>query len=609
MSSEEEATAANVLSQMSQIQQISCETIEATVINVGHHCDVETTATQVMEIVQAEVPDDETREALQQVHSAVQTMQQPASNVDSSEQVHAQLESGHVAIIPVVTDPAPAVSTRIVSSGGRVYPCEYCGKEFNKSYNLKTHIRVHTGERPYQCEECGHGFANLGDLKRHARTHTGEKPFKCGYCDKVFSDFGSHKRHLRLHTGFKPFRCEHCEREFTRLDSYKNHLRLHTGVRPYKCETCEKEFNYLTTYKRHLNIHKGEKPFACEHCDKKFTRLNYLKNHLNTHAKHASQESQTDFKFDGSSSGTTMDLDSQDGTMTEETTAAQSIRNEGKSVNENEADKAGNEGQMTAEGEKRQECEVPDTAKAQESKIPDTSLLQQVTQVLGEIVPHNLSAELTEGAGGPQIVVQGADQEGSEFKITLAQQLLLAQHLLNQVQTQRLGRAGTSAGDAEPGTEQPQITTVTIPEITAELAEQIVSQAAAQQAAGEHSSIQTSTAEGILIQSPAGVLHVPDGGTSQGTGQTGMVIGTEVMVHNMGEGQDTEMMTEHVLQESTAVPVTSEDGVPLVDSNAVYVAIDPNQPDVQQILGQIQAITSQHVQQTTAVGNHEEQES
>ena len=46
MSSEEEATAANVLSQMSQIQQISCETIEATVINVGHHCDVETSATQ-----------------------------------------------------------------------------------------------------------------------------------------------------------------------------------------------------------------------------------------------------------------------------------------------------------------------------------------------------------------------------------------------------------------------------------------------------------------------------------------------------------------------------------------------------------------------------------
>ena len=57
------------------------------------------------------------------------------------------------------------------------------------------------------------------------------------------------------------------------------------------------------------------------------------------------------------------------------------------------------------------------------------------------------------------------------------------------------------------------------------------------------------------------------------------------------------MVTEHVLQESTTVPVTSEDGVPLVDNNAVYVAIDPNQPDVQQLLGQIQAITASHVQQ------------
>lgn len=83
---------------------------------------------------------------------------------------------------------------------------------------------------------------------------------------------------------------------------------------------------------------------------------------------------------------------------------------------------------------------------------------------------------------------------------------------------------------------------MTIPELTAELAEQIVNQAAAQQGAGEHTSIQTSTAEGILIQSPTGVLHVPDGGTSQGTGQTGMVIGTEVMVHDPSEDQHSEVL-------------------------------------------------------------------
>lgn len=597
MSSEEEATAANVLSQMSQIQQISCETIEATVINVGHHCDVETTATQVMEIqMQAEVPVVEGSEVLQQVHAvtSAEKVQQPEAPVVGGNE--AQLESGQVAItIPVTTAPSPVVPTRITTAGGRVYACEYCGKEFNKSYNLKTHIRVHTGERPYQCEECGHGFANLGDLKRHARTHTGEKPFKCEYCGKVFSDFGSHKRHLRLHTGFKPFRCEHCEREFTRLDSYKNHIRLHTGDRPYKCDTCAKEFNYLTTYKRHLNIHKGEKPFACEHCDKKFTRLNYLKNHLNTHAKHSSQESQTDFKFDGNNTDATMNEDCREtmGAMAEETVAAHSIRNESK--NDVELDKE-DERELGSATEKAQGDDIPDATKPSETKVLDASLLQQVTQVLGEIVPHNLSAELTEGNGGPQIVVQGADHEGSEFKITLAQQLLLAQHLLNQVQTQRHGQGGSGSEDGEAGTEQAQIATVSIPELTPELAEQIVSQAAAQQAAGEHTTIQTSTGEGILIQSSPGVLHVPGEGTSQGTRQTGMVIGTEVMVHDASEGEDTEMVTEHVLQESTAVPVTSEHGVPLVDSEAVYVAIDPSQGDVQQILGQIQAITSSQLQ-------------
>lgn len=148
------------------------------------------------------------------------------------------------------------------------------------------------------------------------------------------------------------------------------------GDRPYKCDTCAKEFNYLTTYKRHLNIHKGEKPFACEHCDKKFTRLNYLKNHLNTHAKHSSQESQTDFKFDGSNADATMDEDGQDrmAAMAEETVAAHSIRNESK--NDVELDKE-DEGELGSS-----------TGKAQGVGIDRYKKGGLVKPTLGFVFPH-----------------------------------------------------------------------------------------------------------------------------------------------------------------------------------------------------------------------------
>ena len=64
------------------------------------------------EIVQSDVHDEDASEVLRQVQSAVQTMQRP-SVVDASEQVHAQLETGDVAILAGPGDSTPGMSPRI----------------------------------------------------------------------------------------------------------------------------------------------------------------------------------------------------------------------------------------------------------------------------------------------------------------------------------------------------------------------------------------------------------------------------------------------------------------------------------------------------------------
>lgn len=61
-----------------------------------------------MEIAQSDVHDEDASEVLRQVQSAVQTMQRP-SVVDTNEPVHAQLQTGDVAILPGPGDAAPGM--------------------------------------------------------------------------------------------------------------------------------------------------------------------------------------------------------------------------------------------------------------------------------------------------------------------------------------------------------------------------------------------------------------------------------------------------------------------------------------------------------------------
>ena len=162
-----------------------------------------------------------------------------------------------------------------------IYPCEKCGKMFNRLRNYRKHMITHQAQTELLCTVCVKTFKTADYLRQHMKVHYKERlPYKCTECDFTSIVNAAIHAHRQIHNK-NHILCEICGHAYTCKSSLAKHMLVHDPSRPFQCtfQGCGRRFRRQVMYDAHLQSHTTSGKFPCSLCGYAFRKKHHLQRH------------------------------------------------------------------------------------------------------------------------------------------------------------------------------------------------------------------------------------------------------------------------------------------------------------------------------------------
>ena len=165
-----------------------------------------------------------------------------------------------------------------------ILECKVCRSSFTTAKILKDHLKKYIS--PRICEFCGKSFARTVELKLHIDSkHLIVLRFPCSCCERNFATLKAQREHeTRIHQTKKNaiYECLQCKKSFPLRESLRIHSFEHYEGKVFNCsiENCKKFFKTEASLKLHVKSHSKVKQYHCNRCKKSFIQSSGLGKHL-----------------------------------------------------------------------------------------------------------------------------------------------------------------------------------------------------------------------------------------------------------------------------------------------------------------------------------------